>query len=200
MTKLLSSDVVNAIINSAKAQANHDARVKESIQDAIRVYMTIDTYEALKEANSLFNEVYTSNALNNGIDEKTAISRCKAAMSYIRGQAKKLGWEQPSNPNAKPKKSEQEKSVVVKQEVSDDDGNSVKAEVILDDDTILRLVGMVTMNLPKTVYSMLFTKTGELKASLLGTPEASALSKQTKEELDKHINEIISELKARLTK
>lgn len=198
---VLNATIANPVQEYALAVAQDTAKTEELRQKAVTAYTLVQTYEELKDLNYLFNAIYVNSVMAKGIDEATAKNRCKDYTTKLRAAAKRQGWEQPANPNstAKPKAVKQptyEEAITLK----DEEGNEhsvVKMKMVIPEEAIAKMVGLVVKAIPNTVYSALFTKTGELKPALLKTAEAETVSKDTFAIIQAEMIALIEEVKAK---
>lgn len=198
METKLHKNIKSAISNYAQALASQDASLADLYENAVRAYCAIVSYDELKEANSLFNEIFVNNALAKGVSEEVAKNRAKSSTSALRARAKKYGWIQPSNPKTveRPKGDIAPISVTKVTEIKDGEEviASSQSKIILTGDYIRKMVGVVLDNIPRVVYTALFTKEGKLRPSLLKTSSAVVVSDETARLVESEINRVLTEL------
>lgn len=199
---VLNATIANPVQEYALAVAQDTAKTEELRQKAVTAYTLVQTYEELKDLNALFNAIYVNSVMAKGIDEATAKNRCKDYTSKLRASAKKLGWEQPANPNSTARKTTAVKQPTYEEaiELKDENGEThsvVKMKMVIDSDTIAKMVSLAVKAIPNTVYNALFTKEGGLKPALLKTAEAETVSKETLDIIKAEMIALIDEVKAK---
>lgn len=192
----------NHILELVKATCVNEINSKELTAKAVAEYCEISSYDEMKQVNKLIADVYAHHCLSAGIEEKVAKDRAYNFTAYLRRLAKKAGWKQPENPNStakeKPLTENSIKPFMVTRTVTDEQGNLVKAQVSIPDEVITDILLKVVNTLPKSVFSTLFDKTGNLRQSVRKTVEAEAVASETISKLESEVLSIIEGLKAKL--
>lgn len=203
----LNPTIGNAIVAFANEVADADSKTATVREEVALAYSLIQTYDELKDANTLFTTVYVNAACAKGVPEKDAKNAGYQWASRIRANAKKhYGWEQPKNPNTTVKAKTVDKNPVIKRETKtvNEDGteSTVIVQAVLDTETITAMVSLLASRIPKAVFSVLFNKDGSLKQAVIDKAgaEGELLANETADIMQGEILALLDKAQADLNK